>query len=321
MASRPPFKNVTTWPAFLSVLLILAAAEAIHAGDRGSEGAFKITKDEGSYLITRAGKPVLRYRFGNVKFKPYVSELFLPDGTNILRDAPHDHLHHHALMFAWNVDKTEFWGEAGKVGRQRSRKEAGPTVAQKRDGACVAHPLDWVSPEGKPLLREDRKVCALADSGPADVLLLWQGIFQGPRPDADIEISGREYLGLGIRFKQTMDHRKSRFLAANGKTAVKKVNGSRCDWCAVLGEIAPGKPITLVFMDHPQNPRHPARWFAMDQPFAYLSATIGLKDHPYTLKAGQTLTLRYGVALWSGSVGKSEIDRAYRHWLNKIDNP
>ncbi|MHC4656117.1 MAG: DUF6807 family protein, partial [Planctomycetota bacterium] len=53
-----------------------------------------------------------------VPFKPYVQQLFSPAGVNILRDAPADHLHHHALMFAVKVNGVNFWEETPTAGKQ-----------------------------------------------------------------------------------------------------------------------------------------------------------------------------------------------------------
>jgi hypothetical protein len=66
--------------------------------------------------------------------------------------------------------------------------------------------------------------------------------------------------------------------------------------------------------DHPINVRHPATWFTMDTPFAYLAATINLDDEPFTLPAGKPLVLRYGVALWDGSVEPARIEKLYERW-------
>ena len=59
-------------------------------------------------------RPVLRYRYADVPMKPYVDQLFSPAGVQVLRDSPHDHKHHHALMFATAVDGVDFWSEVGQ---------------------------------------------------------------------------------------------------------------------------------------------------------------------------------------------------------------
>ncbi|HUU93592.1 MAG TPA: DUF6807 family protein, partial [Phycisphaerae bacterium] len=71
----------------------------------------------------------------------------------------------------------------------------------------------------------------------------------------------------------------------------------------------------------PENPRHPATWFTMTAPFAYLSATLNLHREPMTLQAGQTLGLTYGVALWDGKTSADEIEKTYRRWLALTARP
>ena len=64
---------------------------------------------------------MLSYRHAGTKFKPYVERLFTPKGVQVLRDAPHDHVHHHALMLAFGLnEELDYWGEvhAKVAGRQ-----------------------------------------------------------------------------------------------------------------------------------------------------------------------------------------------------------
>src|SRR5690606_22625381 len=96
------------------------------------------------------------YRWAGVPFKPYVRELTTPSGTNVIRDAPADHLHHHGLMFAVTVDGVNFWEEAASSGVQRHPDpprlvEVG-TVLE-----TLTVPVEWVYPaDDKHLLNEER---------------------------------------------------------------------------------------------------------------------------------------------------------------------
>jgi hypothetical protein len=85
-------------------------------------------------------------------------------------------------------------------------------------------------------------------------------------------------------------------------------------WCALHGTVG-GKPVTAAMFDHPANLRHPARWFTMALPFAYLAATLDLDARPYVLKGPAPLDLRYGVALWDGHVEAAKIETAYQRWV------
>jgi hypothetical protein len=87
-------------------------------------------------------------------------------------------------------------------------------------------------------------------------------------------------------------------------------------WCAVLGRVD-GKPVTVAMFDHPANPRHPATWFTMAQPFAFLGATEALEAQPRELPADETLALRYGIAAWDGHVPREEIEATYVRWIGR----
>ncbi len=302
-----------TLAVVLGCLALVLLAETAAASGK-ADARFDV-QDDGKNLIVRLdGKSMMRYRYAGGVFKPYVAELYLPDGRNVVRDAPHDHLHHHGLMFAWNVDGVEFWGEAGPVGRQVHRRFTKRGPGPDPGTVCIAEDLDWVAADGKKvLLRERRTILIHADGGPADRLITWRAEFVGPDPKRNVTITGRKYLGLGVRFPEPMD-KGSRFVTADGETEVKRVNGSASRWCAITGNAAPAKPITLAFLDAPQNPRHPAKWFAMDRAFAYLSATIGLADKPFVLKAGQRLTLCYGVAVWATPASAKRVQQTYERW-------
>ena len=42
--------------------------------------------------------------------------------------------------------------------------------------------------------------------------------------------------------------------------------------------------MTVAMFDHPTNVRHPANWFTMTEPFAYLCATLGLQHETLKLE-------------------------------------
>jgi hypothetical protein len=139
------------------------------------------------------------------------------------------------------------------------------------------------------------------------------------RPAAEkraIELWGRHYFGLGLRFVESMD-KDSEFLMAGGEKGT-VVRGTeyltRSAWCAVYGRVG-NKPVTVAVFDSPDNPRHPATWFTMTSPFAYLAATLRLHEEPLVIPQGEALTCCYGLALWDGKIGKENIDEAYRKWL------
>ena len=78
----------------------------------------QVVVDANSITLQMGDRPVGRYRYSDVPFKPYLQELRTPSGINILRDSPFDHKHHHSLMFAVAVDGVNFWEEKDGSGRE-----------------------------------------------------------------------------------------------------------------------------------------------------------------------------------------------------------
>ena len=236
-----------------------------------------------------------------------------------MRDAPDDHLHHHGLMFALVVDEVDFWGEKPDRGKQLGGaphlQPAGTDGGVRRVG--FTQHLLWTPPEStKPLAVEDRSVTVHAGAGIDATLVTWQTELRpGPGRDA-VTLTGTHYDGLGMRFVVSMDT-AGQFLYAAGEPGpvvrgTNRVTPSK--WAAYTAK-ADGRPVTVAIFDHPDNPRQPAGMFTMAGHFAYLSATPNVWKEPMEVKSGQPLCLRYGIAVWDGSVDAETVDRMHEKWL------
>lgn len=289
----------------------------------GAEQPSQIVVDADSLTVRVAGSPLLQYRYGDVPFKPYIKELFTPSGVNVLLDSPPDHVHHHALMFACDVNGVDFWGEvaAGQVPLGKQLHERFDDVAvigpQGHRWARFAEDARWVSQRGnEALLLEHRTVTAGRVGEPAVTFLTWESTLSVPRGKESAVLSGAHYHGLGMRFIRSMDN-DGEFRNPDNDPGVifrGEERLSRSRWCAYTAK-ADGKLVTAAMFDHPDNPRHPATWFTMAKPFAYLSATMRLHEEPLKVLPGKPLVLRYGVALWDGRAETAQIDELYKQWL------
>jgi len=261
---------------------------------------------------------VFTYRYSNVPYKPYVEQLCTPAGVNVVRDSPPDHKHHHGLMFAVSADDVDFWGEDGRPGRQVNRKLRGPLFPEPDDLAVgvLFQKLDWAGAGDQVLLTEDRTLQLCAAAGIDATLLTWRSRLTPAPGKAAVTLSGAHYVGLGMRFPESLD-KTATFLNASGQPG-QIVRGDervvRANWSACTGDVD-GHAVTVAMFDHPDNARHPATWFTMRDPFAYMSATLNLWKEPLTIKAGEPLELCYGVAVWDGRVETAKIEALYQQWL------
>ncbi len=301
------------------IAVVLAFAPRAFAAE---PQAMSVAAEKETLAVMHDGKPVLRYRFEGVPFKPYVKELYTPGGINILRDAPADHLHHHALMYAMNVDGVDFWGEEATAGKQ-THLSFGATSNEGRGRARVQEKLAWVDPARKQtLLLETRTLTAVKPEAINATILSWVSEFSLPEGRESATLTGSHYHGLGMRFPVSMDTGGEFRNSAGVKGEVYRGEErlGRAAWCAYTAK-ADGKAVTVAMFDHPENVRAPATWFMMSAPFAYLSATIALYKEPLKLERGKTLVLKYGVAVWDGRPDDAMIGQTCARWVARMQRP
>ncbi len=315
---------------FLSIILIGTAAAATAAplepAVSPGENPCKIVTNNQSLEILCEERSALKYLYAGVPFKPCVAEFRTPSGVNVLRDAPHDHLHHHALMYAIAVDGVNFWEEHGAaIGREKHRALRNVEVAPDARGIAnvsFAESLDWIGADKetgamKLFLRENRALTLARAKPPMTSLLTWRSDFSLPPGKESATLSGAHYFGLGMRFVESMDKAgEFRFAeGAKGETVRGSEQNTTADWCAYTASVE-GKPVTVAMFGHPSNRRGQTMWFSMTQPFAYISATLGLHQKPMELRREEgTMSLVYGAALWDGRVETERIEALYRKWV------
>lgn len=310
--------------SFLSVALLITAIP----NPALAENSMRITTGENAVSVHAGPRLLLRYPYKDVPFKPYIQQLFSPSGVNILRDAPFDHLHHHALMYAVKVDGVNFWEESPTAGKQFHKSFTDVKSDTKTDTnndkrfemrqAGFTEHIDWINSNKELLLKEHRTIDVRQGTDLSATILTWQSKFELPEGTESATLTGAHYHGLGMRFLKSMDT-GGRFINADNKTGT-VFRGQerllRSTWCAYSAN-ADGKPVTVAMFDHPNNPRHPATWFTMTAPFAYLSATMNLHVEPLKVITGKPLVLKYAMALWDGKVESDRINNLYQSWSAK----
>ncbi|MCP4613675.1 MAG: hypothetical protein GY845_33715 [Planctomycetes bacterium] len=302
-------------------IFILFVAGLLYVSNQAfADNPMRITMEENVISAHTGSRVLMRYNYENVPFKPCVYELFSPRGVNVLRDAPADHLHHHALMYAIAVDGVNFWEEQQAPGRQSHRSFVNIKIDKQGNipSASFTEQLNWVNPRSKELMLKEERTIMVCQPDKFNVTLLsWQSRFAVPSGKDSVTLTGSHYFGLGMRFVKSMDT-GGEFRNSEGKVG-EVVRGSeklvRADWCAYTAK-ANGKTVTVAMFGHPDNLRHPTYWFTMTNPFAYVSATLNLHRKPLKVLSGKPLALSYAVAVWDNQVKEKQIENAYQWWVN-----
>jgi len=253
-------------------------------------------------------KTIFSYMKGPAPFKSYVQTLCTPSGVNVIRDQVADHIHHHGLMYALIVNDVDFWSELATCG-----KEVSKSFRTRESG--VVEDLDWTTPEGKVVLKEHRVVRAALPKAEGPAVVTWRMKLEAPE-GAPAKLTGSHYMGLGMRFQESMDKIGTFFNSTGrpGEVVRGEERNVAAKWCAYTAPCN-GKEVTVALFDDPNNVRHPATFFTMPVGFAYQSATLNEMREPLTVEPGTPLQLRYGVALWDGKAGTEQIEAAYKEWV------
>jgi hypothetical protein len=300
---------------------VVTLAEAVRPATSGT----LVCAPEGTSVLFRQGEHLLaEYRYADVRFKPYIKQLFTPDGINVLLDSPYDHKHHRGLMYAVAAQNVGFWTEEANDGRQVHRSFRTRSVPHGDvNGVAMIDELDWQTAAGEKVVSEERTVEACAGPGIDATLLTWKTKLAAADKDKPLALKGDHYYGLGMRFVRAMD-KGGQFIFPNNMSFGVLVRGDEhvtpAEWCAYTARTE-GKDVTVAMFNDPANPRKVAHWFTMTKPFAYLAATLNLYREPLTLEAGQSLTLCYGVAVWDGKASPEQIGQMYQRWLELARKP
>lgn len=301
-----------------SMVTALLIGASLAAGARSGEpGAFTASKGDRTIQIDGPTGPVAEYVYRPSPLKPYLARWYTPAGLEVLRDSPADHKHHHALMFAIGIDGVDFWGETKGCGVQADRGVDGPRTG-RIGGMLTAEfnqRLEWLDADQKPLVVEQRTVTLVSGERLPTRLLIWRTRLVPAAGRKSVKLWGRDYFGLGVRLAASMDQRAQMLFPAGAKAVMNKGHLlTQARWGACVGPID-GQTATLALFDHPRNPRHPAQFFTMTKPFAYLSSTLGLAHEPLILEAAGALELCYGAALWDGPADAPHVEAFYQRWL------
>jgi len=308
---------------------LLFAGLALGRAGESSAGFEVATKAEPTtWTVLYHGRKVMVYSFAPQKFKPYVQELCTLRGENILRDAPHDHRHHHALMYGIKVNGINFWEEVPGCGVEKAVENPKPVVGvadpqgRSLPQVQIRQKLHWLAPEdaflpdnvSPALLVEHRTLTLTLDPSNEEVALEWRSQFEVGNMTNTVVLSGANYHGLGMRFLEELDAAAVHSLAGvRPDLANARQDVSTAPWACVAFDI-PGHPATIGVAGHPSNARGDAVFFSMLSPFAYLSATQRLDQEPLVYHAGEKFQLSYLVLLYPESKPTDDLRHHVEAW-------
>lgn len=251
--------------------------------------------------------------------RPYWHPLYTLGGDPVSLYRPHDHVWHKGIAFslpnlAGPAGTENFWGGPTYL-RERGYVQLpnnGAVVhrdfvelSATGDLVSIAHRLDWVTEAGTRWCQEHRAWAITVD---ADCWVLSFGTRLTNVTDHDLcfgspTTEGRDNAGYGGLFWRGPRSFTGGTVLVPGVAAGDELMGVRAPWLGFTGQHdGHGRHSTVVFVDAPDNPGHPTRWFARSGMYA-CACPAPFFDTETRLAAGDSLTLRYAVTLADGAPG------------------
>ena len=297
------------------------------------------------------GKPFTSYIYPTTLKKPSLFPLRTAKGTLVTRGYPLetrpnervDHPHHVGLWLNHgNVNGLDFWNNSDAIAAAQAPKMG--TIFHRRvveakggaDRGELAVEADWVTPDGKTLLREQTRYVF---RGTADSRTIDRTTTLTALADQVVFRDSKEGF-LGIRVARALEQPAERpdvYTDATGKPAPRAVNNvgvsglyvsseglkgdavwsTRGRW-VLLGGTVESEPVTMAILDHPSNPGYPTHWHARGyglfaaNPLGDKEFGAGNKEFNLTLEPGQSKTFRYRVLILSSAPAPEKIEEASR---------
>ena len=250
--------------------------------------------------------------------RPYFHPIASLAGDVVSLYRPHDHVWHKGIALSLpNVGDANFWGGVTYV-RDRGYVQLpnnGSMVHQgfdaveaTGDAVRVLHRLTWVTEQGEPWFAERRGFRVTVDPGGDHWILTFDTSFTNVT-DREIVIGspttqGRDNAGYGGLFWRGPRSFSGGRVYAPDRTGGDDLMGLRAPWMGYAGQHDGNQRwSTLVFVDGAGNVDHPTRWFVRTGIFGCV-CPAPFFDTELPVGPGDTVTLRYAVAIASGDRGR-----------------
>jgi hypothetical protein len=287
----------------------------------------KMTRQQDRIAVSIDGKPFTTFYFGPETMKPYLHPLRTASGTIVTRGYPmeniegetRDHPHHQGVWFTHgDVNGYDFWSNPEK-GPKKGRVVLDRIVRVQggsKTGIIWAD-FNWVGADGKPLLKEQRKMTFYDEP---EIRMV----------DFDITLTAVERVKFGdtkegtfaIRLADSMTEKAKGgvMTSAEEQQTMKNVWGKPSPWVDYSGKVG-GETVGVAIFDHPSNPKHPTHWHSRD--YGLFAANIfgehdfysdKSRDGSVSLEAGKSLRFRYRVVVHPGDTEAADVASLYERY-------
>ena len=304
------------------------------------------------------GQPFTSYIWPDSLKKPVLFPLHSSSGTIVTRGFPleprpgerTDHPHHVGLWFNYeSVNGVDFWNNStaqpadkqakmGRIVHRRVIKTSGGA-----DHGELEVEMDWIMPDGKPILRETTDF--IFRTGPN--LRVVDRITTLTALDTPVVFKDTKDGLIGLRVRRELEQPSTEattYTDASGTpTTVKAMNtngvtglyrssegktgdavwSTRGRWTMLTGKVNQDD-ITLAILDHPRNAGFPTYWHARGyglfaaNPLGQAVFSNGKEKLDFNIQPRQSATFRYRLAIFDGAATTDQVEEQYKKFSDQV---
>ncbi len=223
------------------------------------------------------------------------------------------------MWFSWkHINGVNYWESPPDKGIVEL-VERSESFSQEDSSARIDLALNYHPPGGANVMREERRIEVGAPDEKGRYRITWRTtctalgedllLDRTPPPGEPNGVGYGGYAGMSVRVAK--ETRGWRVTDSEGRSGM-ECHRQPARWISCdFARTDTGREAGIAILDHPSNPRHPTPSYVIlqsAQPFVYFSPAL-LFDEPYTLKAGESLSLSYRMLVHP--------DRAQPEWIDQ----
>jgi hypothetical protein len=308
--------------ALASTLVYSAIARADVTAERNKHGVtIKIDGKPFTEYLTKAGHSPAMWPVIGPTGKPMTRSYPF---TAPVKDGTKDHPHHQSFWFTHDkVNGADFW-EANK---NDDKDDSGVHIAHREfvdvsntgSTAQIVTRNDWMN--GSKRVCEDRRTIVFG-KGPADSRWI-DFTIKIKATDGDVTFGDTKEGSFALRVADSMrvDAKPGGHIVNSEGKENAAAWGLPARWVDYTGPVD-GETVGIAIMSHPKSFRPLPRWHVRTYGL-FAANPFGQKDFPepdaakqgeYTLKKGDSITLRYRVILHRGKTDSKQLEEAFQNF-------
>jgi hypothetical protein len=302
-----------------------------------------ITQGPEQIAVEIDGKPFTVFYIGGKDLnRPYLHPLRSASGKIVNRSFPAgqvpgettDHPHHAGLFYGHgDVNGYNYWAiqnvptkPSATMGRIVLKEVV--SVTSGKESGSVDVVLDWLKPDGKPLLTETRKMTFYAHpmlriiDFDFDFAAIEKVVFRDTKEGTFAMRMATVLDEPPVKEKPGAPVGTGKLVNAQGGEREANVWGKRSEWVDYSG-VLDGEKVGVVMMDHPGNPRYPTYWHSRGYGLHSINP-FGVSDFlndkaqngSLTVEPGQHVRFRYRVIIHPGR-GPERLAELYKQYASE----